>query len=43
MNLVVKLKSFSFKPNKITFTDSGTYLITNEMKLIVIMCKILLI
>ena len=29
-NLEVKLKSISFKPDKITFTDSGTYLITNE-------------
>lgn len=29
-NLEVKLKSISFKPDKITFTDSGTFLITNE-------------
>ena len=29
-NLEVKLKSITFKPDKITFTDSGTYLITNE-------------
>ena len=28
--LEVKLKSISFKPDKITFTDSGTFLITNE-------------
>ena len=29
-NLEVKLKSISFRPDKIVFTDSGTYLITNE-------------
>lgn len=29
-NLEVKLKSISFKPDKIAFTDSGNCLITNE-------------
>ncbi len=29
-NLEEKLKSISFKPDKIVFTDSGTYLITND-------------
>lgn len=29
-SIEVKLKSISFMPDKITFTDSGTYLITNE-------------
>jgi len=29
-NLEVKLKSINFQPDKVVFTDSGTYLITNE-------------
>lgn len=29
-NLEVKLKSTSFRPDKIVFTDSGTFLITND-------------
>ena len=29
-NLEVKLKSINFRPDKVVFTDSGTYLITNE-------------
>ena len=29
-NLEVALKSINFRPDKIVFTDSGTYLITNE-------------
>lgn len=29
-NLEVALKSIKFRPDKVVFTDSGTYLITNE-------------
>ena len=29
-NLEVALKSITFRPDKVVFTDSGTYLITNE-------------
>ena len=29
-NLEVALKSINFRPDKVVFTDSGTYLITNE-------------